>query len=271
MRDSIINTNKLAIDYHISNIKRIQTLCDPLKYLGITTFSYMKIYKDSTYLHISNQDEWSQHYLKNISDNGEAFTTALSHIDKKILTFFWPTNTNDFLLETLKHFKLWNGITFYKKGSDFIENWSFATSPDNAQVPLIYSQHQDLLWKFIHYFMLQIQDLLNCLDKNKFAKFKNHIRIFSEDTFFPEKKILQFLDSIEDAKIPIEGTILSVREKECLELLAKGFTYKNIANHLNLSPRTVETYIHQTKQKFNVYKKIDLLRIHEKYFSNHLY
>lgn len=44
---------------------------------------------------------------------------------------------------------------------------------------------------------------------------------------------------------------LSKLQIECLELLAKGMTYSQIAHYLSLSRRTIEHYIDAVKIKWN--------------------
>lgn len=54
---------------------------------------------------------------------------------------------------------------------------------------------------------------------------------------------------------------LSKREWECLEYLIRGYTMKTIAARMALSPRTIEFYILNLKQKFKANNKSDLLDI----------
>ncbi|MFA6038191.1 MAG: PAS and helix-turn-helix domain-containing protein [Legionellales bacterium] len=56
-----------------------------------------------------------------------------------------------------------------------------------------------------------------------------------------------------------DDNILSKRQHECLFLLLKGKTAKEIGKQLDLSARTVESYIDQIKLKFNVYTKSELI------------
>jgi DNA-binding NarL/FixJ family response regulator len=52
---------------------------------------------------------------------------------------------------------------------------------------------------------------------------------------------------------PLSGTEqLSHREQEVLELLARGFLYKEIAEHLNISVPTVNTYVRRMYEKLHV-------------------
>jgi DNA-binding NarL/FixJ family response regulator len=52
---------------------------------------------------------------------------------------------------------------------------------------------------------------------------------------------------------------LSKREMELLELLSKGFRYKEIANHLFISQDTVRTHIRNIYQKLQVNSKIEAI------------
>lgn len=55
-----------------------------------------------------------------------------------------------------------------------------------------------------------------------------------------------------------KATLLSSREKECLELLLQGKTAKETAAALHLSPRTVESYFVNLKKKLKCTHKGDL-------------
>ena len=48
------------------------------------------------------------------------------------------------------------------------------------------------------------------------------------------------------------GAELSAREQEVLNLLARGFLYKEIADVLNISVATVNTYIRRIYEKLHV-------------------
>jgi DNA-binding CsgD family transcriptional regulator len=53
---------------------------------------------------------------------------------------------------------------------------------------------------------------------------------------------------------------LTPREQECLEHTVKGYTAKQIAKKLAISPRTVEEYINQIKLKLDVGSKQELIQ-----------
>lgn len=62
----------------------------------------------------------------------------------------------------------------------------------------------------------------------------------------------------EDSQSPIET--LSDRELEVLELIGKGLTTREVADNLHLSPKTVETYRENLKQKLNLQNANQLVR-----------
>ncbi|MDR3668119.1 MAG: response regulator transcription factor [Ignavibacteriaceae bacterium] len=59
-------------------------------------------------------------------------------------------------------------------------------------------------------------------------------------------------------KTPIDETyILSKREKEILDQLAKGYTYKQISDNLFISPETVRGHLKNIYQKLHVHSKME--------------
>ncbi len=52
---------------------------------------------------------------------------------------------------------------------------------------------------------------------------------------------------------------LTARQLDCLFYFVKGFTFKQIAKQLNLSPRTIEHYLEAIKLKLNCHTRADLI------------
>ncbi len=63
------------------------------------------------------------------------------------------------------------------------------------------------------------------------------------------RKVVQ---SFKQTAAPSSQQDLSHREQEVLELLARGFLYKEIAEHLNISVPTVNTYVRRMYEKLHV-------------------
>ena len=59
---------------------------------------------------------------------------------------------------------------------------------------------------------------------------------------------------------PAEGPRLTERETEVLRLVAKGLSYKQIAQRLVISHRTVQNHVQNTLQKLQLHNRVELVR-----------
>ncbi|MES2773004.1 MAG: response regulator transcription factor [Bacteroidota bacterium] len=67
------------------------------------------------------------------------------------------------------------------------------------------------------------------------------------------------IDSFQKPPINGEQSLLSHREKEVLEFLAKGMTYKEIAMQLGVGAETIKKHLKNIYQKLHVQNKIEAL------------
>jgi two-component system response regulator NreC len=54
--------------------------------------------------------------------------------------------------------------------------------------------------------------------------------------------------------------VLSHREKQVLELVADGFTTPQIAEHLDLSPKTISRHRERIMKKLNIHTNAELVK-----------
>ena len=55
-------------------------------------------------------------------------------------------------------------------------------------------------------------------------------------------------------------SVLSERETEVLRLVAKGLSYKKIADRLSISHRTVQNHVQNTLAKLHLHNRVELTR-----------
>jgi DNA-binding NarL/FixJ family response regulator len=67
------------------------------------------------------------------------------------------------------------------------------------------------------------------------------------------------ISSFQKPAVSDETALLSLREKEVLELLAKGLLYKEIAENLGVSHETVKKHLKNIYQKLHVQNKIEAI------------
>ena len=76
------------------------------------------------------------------------------------------------------------------------------------------------------------------------------------------RKIVQSFQDSTSAAARAESDSLSPREAEVLDLLAKGFLYKEIADHMKISYATVHTHIRHVYEKLHVRSRTEAVAKH---------
>jgi len=69
------------------------------------------------------------------------------------------------------------------------------------------------------------------------------------------RKVVKYFQTKKEK--PTEGAQLSARETEVLELLSKGFLYKEIGDKLNIATGTVRQHLHKIYEKLHVQNRIE--------------
>jgi two-component system, NarL family, response regulator NreC len=68
-----------------------------------------------------------------------------------------------------------------------------------------------------------------------------------------------------DSPVVLDGDTLTLREIEVLQLLVKGYTNRQIAEQLSLSPRTVEGHRANLSGKLGLHSRVELVEYAEKH------
>lgn len=256
----IFKLNKDSLDYAISVSKQIQPTTSNLKAHGITTFSYLKFFNDGRYSIACSNPEWSQFHIMNIIGNGP-FSSALANVNNDCFhVYLWPREARGFLLESLQSFRIWNGISFYKKREQYVECWAFASDNFNENIINMYINNTEFLKKFILFFNSQHLEILNNRRKETLSYFSQDIKSIEGNNSLRE------LDFSKYSLLNKEGYLtLTKKEMGCLSLLAHGKSMKEIALISGVSPRTIESQMNNIKLKSNLQYKNQLIEL---YYNN---
>jgi len=159
-------------------------------------------------------------------------------------------------------FGIWHGFDIHYRLEDSVETWAFCTSADREKINNFYLNNLKLFHAFCLHFREKAAFLLETNDKKHLATFKNSFDISFQPLGFPVENgitlpfsILHEGYSLRTLNGPVK---LSKREIECLFHLSQGKSIKEIGRLLNISPRTVETYILSSKRKTGYHNKADL-------------
>lgn len=270
MSDFIIHSENIpALEYSRSVYPDIADFCNPfLTSCNLTTFIYGKLFYDKKYLLFSNNMIFVEYFLLHLNDiEGSKLHHALQNAPLgKPIHALWSSAPEDMLIQMLKRIDLWNGLDIYYRSDNFIETWSFSTSLTHSkEIDNFYLNNFKIFQRFCLSFRGKFARLLTRTNESKLATLKEGIDInfhHSLDCMRNVNALLSFL-SLESLELPTKnGTItLSRREIDCLFYLSRGKIAKEIAQTLNISKRTVESYIASIKQKTGYYNKSRLINL----------
>lgn len=146
---------------------------------------------------------------------------------------FAPPEIYDYLQ---KEFKQAHGLTIIQQYGTHADSFLFATSPGNNLINHFYLNQKEL---FTYY----IRDFYHFLE-NELGTLMQHTLILPENTHY-----------VEDPR-----PSLTHRQRECAHYLVNGFSAKETARQLSLSPRTVESHLNVLKDKFRVKEREQLIK-----------
>lgn len=152
---------------------KINYICAHLyNVLEITFFSYNKIFADGTTLRLSNNTEWSKIYFTEEYYNDVGFYKyhfeRVPHNSEK--AFLWIAQPAISMYCALQKFNIGNGMSIYRKRSNYTEIFCFATSLEKKNVNNIYFNHFDYLKKFSTLFSKEFLNLFAEIDYRKLIK-----------------------------------------------------------------------------------------------------
>lgn len=247
--------------YIFTSVKKVQQICNPL--FANDKFSFFD------YARFSKQGEFY-----GFTTNGDSFRIffdleyeslksckRLLFDEDRLYYFYSPppdsfSNSDDSYAaqEILRVTGSDHGFSIINKQGDFIDAYYFS-SPLPRDVAINYYLSQlPMLHKFITYFHNEASHLIETSNEN---------RIILSDKMRP--KLWDCSLKIESDKINLLNNIeninhLTKREMECAKYISQGYTIKEVARLLILSPRTVETHLERLKNKLNIRKKSELVR-----------
>ncbi len=253
--------------YHIKYYNQISKTIKPIyNNFAITCVDYVKIYNDSKFLYLTNRPECAEYYASE-----QLFRTDpyFRHPDSHQKGFFWigSKGSNDFKSSICKmsnKFNLHSPVVFIEKGSNYVEMFCFSgEKPEMLQ--LLYFQHSQLLRLFAAHFKKELGSLLNKMEEEAYSLIDLQGEYFytgiNQAPAIKTESLHAYLIALGKKTEIKRASSLSHRERDCLRLLLHGNTAKDSAIELHLSPRTIESYFENIKNKLNCSNKHELFSI----------
>lgn len=244
----------------------VSEICNELlANLGVTYFNYLKIYKDGSRDLLTNNPKWIEHFYKNALYHSSGALDIEYFLPKGY--FLWSELNNDdpIYAQGRENFNIDNGLSFVVKQKDATILYIFASTRENHIINNFYARNIDLFKRFILYFNDKGSDLIKEAEKNRIILPDNQLVSNKKEKplYFSEKNRIDFFKKTEIERFFIseqdESVYLTKREAECVAYMLYGSTAKQTAKNLNISYRTVESYINQAKEKLKLSTKEELI------------
>lgn len=177
------------------------------------------------------QDEMKMHYAKEILLlNREGYNFVIRS----------SANTSNAFLQKLLILDLCNSLVVYKKEEDIIHMYCFIFSSSNTSAINHFINRREVFEKVV----------LDCQETLSVICAKPEYKTLREKIFSQKFADGVFLDT-NNHSLKLDNNMYTKRQKECVSLLLKGATNKDIAQRLNICPKTVEYHISNLKSKLD--------------------
>lgn len=251
----------------------VQYILTPISSIfNCISFSYNRFYYDGSMLMFCGNQHWFDYYWDHdchfVADGLPYLAFKKIIVDPYIAPespFFQKVVVPGKTLFNFGHIVLF--INFYRT---YTELFSFTFDAESHFHYLFANEYQPLVRKFMGYFLSEAQTLIDIHKKNPIAwGVKPGTRVkYSLDKDMLSGKILnQLMAKLVPSRFYLGGSenkYLTQREMDCLKLISEANTAKQIGQHLNISPRSVEKYTNTLKEKLGCANKKALIELSHK-------
>lgn len=229
--------------------------------LGSSFFSFVRVFKNFHYISIGTYPtEYIKEYREKVRiPHPQVIKTINIASISGNSSIIWPGGTkpkkNDTIANLSSKFNMGSKLTIVHKHSNYYDIFFFVSSLSDNNKEIFFAAHTNLMSQFSQFFIQKYSNILQNFPMEleyNYTPFQLEQSEQKIDTEISEA-FYKFLTR-ENKKI----NCFSTREVQCLERIAQGKTYKEIALDLSLSPRSIESYVDNIRNKTNLTFKKDI-------------
>ncbi|MBY0500637.1 MAG: helix-turn-helix transcriptional regulator [Alphaproteobacteria bacterium] len=277
---------ELIYNFIETHCNEVENFISPLKKFRIYYLSFSRVYKNGKVIFFCSDTNWLEtkftHKLFDYNGFFPAEKEIIEHNHDKYVYAgdFDPNNRlQDFFYQSNK----WNSLDIYDRKENYVDIIHFGSNRENIHAYDFYLNNlkilEDTLGRFVEVFKEKMDEFYRKYDLSLLSfcdSSKQSEQIVNENLFCDQesKNEYQCVDELWNKntqltrnikKIPLflnsETVYISFREAQCLLFLSRGRTVKEIGKELDLSPRTVESYIENIKNKTGIICRSTLVDI----------
>lgn len=201
---------------------------------NITFFYFHREYSDGSLITMSSHESWTHNLFKKGYITNKRKIIIPEFKSNPVNYFLWlPHMWPEKIIDAAINFDIANVIDISIRHENYIDYFGYGARMKDHHMFNYYLSQLDVLENISRQFIVRADALINEFEKNK---------------------IIPIICNIGN-----KNTMLSTRQHQCATYILQGKTSKEIAHQLNLSVRTIESYIEDIKHKFNCKNKTDLI------------
>lgn len=255
-----------------SNYDVVAGICDTLfKKTMIRHFDYIRFYDSGEMMCLGTTPEFilSSHKNKLVPTEEELKLIYMARLKVFYLSNDMPlppgagsANPEKYneIISMQSDFNIYHRICIVDRGPNYYRACAFGVNCSSKSVFTYYINLLDTLRKFIKYFESKVNELNDNIDKQNTIRIpyfhqkivslneKNGLIQFESELDFENNNLSKFTDKL-----------FTLRERECVSLIAQGYTMKSAAIQLQISPRTVEQHLRNIKDRYGLHTKNQLV------------
>ncbi len=265
MSTTILKNHVLYADY-----RSVVEICKPLEEINTHGFIFIRHFRDGRFIDLSNQIEWSDHFLNKYMQQKYPSSAITDHMFIAEGISLWSLNKENIIWQEGENFfDFGNGISIAINKEKYTDIFCFYTHKDQLQMNEFYISNLGLLRKFSDYFLEKAAPLIKRELRDPLITpgiYSKNKPVINKDE--KEKLLNKFLSVIDPAYQHIKKAgRITPRELNCINLCAKGKSAKQIGKELFLSSRTVETHLKNARLKLECSNLAELISIVIKYYD----
>lgn len=265
----MLGWEEIVQNHIIKHSDQIKKLTRPLRdHFGIGYFTYHRIDLEGKYTVLLDRPDWAEHYVGEKIFLNDPYLRHPS-VYQSGMCLIESQGTEEYRQTVMKmgrkvlHMDL--GAILIQKSEDHVEFFGFSGGCESCCLTKLYLNDPQLLTSFAIHFKKEVSSILIGLkeESNSLLHLKGE-DFLNDQPIYPDISASSRLAYLADLGLKNEietAAKLSVRERECLKLLIENKSSKETAAILKLSPRTIESYFENIKNKFACWSKQDVLAI----------
>lgn len=269
----MLSWKAIVENYIIRYSNQIGKVTRPLKdHFGISYFTYHKINANGKYTVLVDRPDWAECYVNKkifLEDpylrHPSVYQSGFCLVD----SFGSKEYKETLLREGRKVLDMDIGVTLIEKKGDEVEFFGFTGNTNSSSLHSLYLNHSEVLRSFSTHFKKELDPILKLMKEESWSLIAlKGEDFFCKDPITPEVDVYTLQNYFNDLGMKTLVKIassFSFREKQCLQLFLDGKSAKETAKSLKLSPRTVEFYFENIKNKTNCLDKREVLELAKKF------